>query len=170
MKIATNAVVTLTYELSIDDENGEKELLEVADSTDPMAFIHGQSGLPEAFEHQLLGLSPGDTFDFSVEAEEGYGPYDPEAIVELPLDLFKIDGKIQPDLLEIGNILPMTNDEGQRLQGRVVSVQGDSVTMDFNHPLADKAMHFKGSVLDVRTATPTELSHGHVHGPGGVHH
>lgn len=170
MKIATNAVVTLTYELSIDAENEAMELLEVADQNDPMAFIHGQSGLPEAFENQLLGLSAGDAFDFSVNAEEGYGPFDPEAIVELPLDLFKIDGKLEPDLLEIGNVLPMTNDEGHRLQGRVVAVGDETVTMDFNHPLADKAMHFKGTILHVREATPTEISHGHVHGPGGVEH
>jgi FKBP-type peptidyl-prolyl cis-trans isomerase SlyD len=170
MKIATNAVVTVTYELSIDGENGQRELLEVADQNDPMAFIHGQSGLPEAFEAELTGLSEGDSFDFSVPAESGYGPFDPEAIVELPVELFHIDGKLEPGLLEVGNLLPMTNDEGHRLQGRVVAVSDALVTMDFNHPLADKTMHFTGTVLAVRPATDSELSHGHVHGPGGVEH
>ena len=44
------------------------------------------------------------------------------------------------------------------------------VTVDFNHPLAGKNLEFNVELLDVRDATPEELSHGHVHGPGGAHH
>jgi FKBP-type peptidyl-prolyl cis-trans isomerase SlyD len=52
----------------------------------------------------------------------------------------------------------------------VTAVTGDMVTLDGNHPLADKTLHFDVQVVDVREATAEEMEHGHVHGPGGHHH
>lgn len=170
MQIAPNSVVTLTYRLSIPDDDNQPETIEVVEADEPMVFIHGLSGLPEAFEENLLGLNPGDTFEFTLLPEEGYGPRDPEAIVELPLDVFKVEGQVPDGLLDVGNLLPMTNEDGHRLQGRVLDVKDDLVLMDFNPPLADKTMHFTGRIEKVRAATPSELDHGHVHGEGGVHH
>jgi FKBP-type peptidyl-prolyl cis-trans isomerase SlyD len=170
MKIAPDAVVSLTYRLSIPDEDGQPETIEIVEADEPMVFIQGMSGLPQGFEEKLEGLQPGDSFEFDLSADEGYGPRDPEAVVELPLDVFKVDGKVPDGLLDVGNVLPMTNEDGHRLQGRVLDVKDDLVLMDFNHPLADKSMHFTGHILQVRAATPSELDHGHVHGPGGHHH
>ncbi|ARS34929.1 FKBP-type peptidyl-prolyl cis-trans isomerase [Pontibacter actiniarum] len=170
MKIEKNKVVTLTYELRIMDENGEPSLIETADKEQPMAFIYGMSGLPEQFEEQLGGLSTGDSFDFKLDSEEGYGGYDENAVVDLPKKSFEIEGTVPGDLLEIGNYIPMTDSEGNQLQGRVVEVTNDTVKMDFNHPLSGKELYFKGKVEDVRDATPEELDHGHVHGAGGHHH
>jgi FKBP-type peptidyl-prolyl cis-trans isomerase SlyD len=64
----------------------------------------------------------------------------------------------------------MTNQDGHKLQGKVVEVAEDSVLMDFNHPLAGLNMHFKGEIIGVREASEEELAHGHVHGEGGHHH
>jgi FKBP-type peptidyl-prolyl cis-trans isomerase SlyD len=64
----------------------------------------------------------------------------------------------------------MTDDQGNRMQGLVVSIEGETVTMDFNHPLAEKTLMFQGKILKIREATPDELAHGHVHGEGGVQH
>ncbi|AKD04742.1 peptidylprolyl isomerase [Pontibacter korlensis] len=170
MKIEKNRVVTLSYQLSIKNEQGEKSLIETADKENPMAFIYGMSGLPEQFEDQLSGLSAGDNFDFKLEAEEGYGEQDENAIVDLPKSSFEIEGAVPADMLEVGNFIPMTDSEGNQLQGRVAEVTEDTVKMDFNHPLAGKELYFSGKVENVREATPDELSHGHVHGEGGVHH
>ena len=158
------------YELTVTDADGEKELIETVEQEDPMAFIQGMSGLPEAFEENIEGLSVGDTFEFSIPAEDGYGEYDPTAIVELPKDIFKVDGEYVEEMLEVGNYLPMTDDGGNQLKGRVLAVEAEFVRMDFNHPLADKEMFFKGTILDVRDATQSEIEHGHVHGAGGVQH
>jgi len=73
-------------------------------------------------------------------------------------------------MLEVGNYLPMTDDKGEQLNGRILAVEEDFVRMDFNHPLADKEMFFRGTILGIRDATTSELEHGHVHGAGGVHH
>jgi FKBP-type peptidyl-prolyl cis-trans isomerase SlyD len=170
MKIENNTVVALTYELSIPDHNGEFDVVEVVNDDQPLYFIYGQSGLPEGFEDNLAGLSEGDSFDFEVAPEDGYGDIDEEAFVELPRSLFDSDQIDQEELLTIGNIIPMTNDEGHQLHGQVTEVGVDFVVMNFNHPLAGKKMHFKGKIVKLRAATQSELDHGHVHGDGGVHH
>ncbi|HEV7349639.1 FKBP-type peptidyl-prolyl cis-trans isomerase [Telluribacter sp.] len=170
MKIEKNKVVAVSYHLSIPDEENEMDVVEVVDDNDPMYFIYGMSGLPEGFEDNLQGLAPGDTFDFTIEPEEGYGEFDPNAIVEIPKEIFKMDDVNEEELLAIGNIVPMTNEEGDRLQGQVVRLTDEHVIMDFNHPLAGKTMHFVGKVVTIREATADELDHGHVHGDGGVQH
>lgn len=170
MKVEKNNVVALIYNLRIPDNDGEMDIVEVVTEEDPMYFIQGISGLPEGFEGKIEGLAAGDTFDFTVAPEEGYGEFDPEAIVELPKAVFQSDDVDQDELLEIGNIVPMTNEDGERMHGQVVEVKDDVVVMNFNHPLAGKEMHFEGSILSIRPATDEEISHGHVHGEGGHHH
>ncbi|MDQ6478205.1 FKBP-type peptidyl-prolyl cis-trans isomerase [Dyadobacter sp. LHD-138] len=170
MKVEKNNVVALIYSLRIPDNDGEMDIVEVVTEEEPMYFIQGISGLPEGFEEKIEGLAAGDTFDFVVAPEEGYGEFDPEAIVELPKAVFQMEGVDQEELLEIGNIVPMTNEDGERMHGQVVEVKEDIVVMNFNHPLAGKEMHFEGSILSIRAATDEEISHGHVHGEGGHHH
>lgn len=176
MKIAPNTVVTLTYELyigeSLDTEEEETfEIAEVVGEEDPMVFLHSKSGLPEAFEENLTGLSVGDEFNFWLEPEAGYGDYDEEATTTFPITMFQDEsGEPLTDILEIGNVLPFTNDDGSQLNGQLIEITDTEVTVDFNHPLAGKAMHFEGIIIGVREATTSELEHGHVHGKGGVIH
>jgi FKBP-type peptidyl-prolyl cis-trans isomerase SlyD len=168
--VAQNSVVTLTYDLSVTDDNQEKVLVEQAESDEPMVFLFGHSGLPEEFENQLDGKNPGDSFSFSLTPEQAYGDYDQQAVVQIPKQVFEIDGKVDDQMLEVGNYLPMADNEGNHMQAKVVEVGDEMITMDFNHPLAGMVMHFDGKIEDVRPATAEELSHGHVHGDGGHQH
>jgi FKBP-type peptidyl-prolyl cis-trans isomerase SlyD len=170
MQIKPNSVVFISYQLAFPGENGEAEVVEIVDDKEPMVFIHGLSGLPEAFEANLLNLKENDTFDFTISAEDAYGNVDPEAIISLPKSIFQVDGQNPDDILQVGNFIPMTDDQGNRMQGMVVSVGPENVMMDFNHPLAEKDLMFNGTVLKIREATADELAHGHVHGDGGVEH
>ena len=170
MPIAKNNVVFISYQLAFPDEDGQPDVVEIVDEKEPMVFIHGLSGLPEAFENNLLGLNEGDKFDFSISAEDAYGNVDPNAIIQLPKSIFQAEDQNADDILQIGNFIPMTDDQGNRMQGLVVSIEGETVTMDFNHPLAEKTLMFQGKILKIREATPDEIAHGHVHGEGGVHH
>ena len=160
MKVEKNNVVALIYSLRIPDTDGEMDVVEVVTEEDPMYFIQGISGLPEGFENQIEGLAAGDTFEFTVAPEEGYGEFDPEAIVELPKAVFQMEDVDQDELLEIGNIIPMTNEDGERMHGQVVEVKDDVVVMNFNHPLAGKEMHFEGqsfqSVLQPQKKSATD--------------
>jgi len=172
MVVEKNKVVSVSYTLYIksDDESAE-EVAEKTDDNNPFVFLFGTGGVIDDFETNLAGKKAGDTFDFRVDAEHAYGNYDDTALVELPLDAFKMqDGKIDYEMLQEGNELPMTDSEGNRLIGIVAEVTDKIVVMDFNHPMAGEDLHFVGSIMEVREATEEELSHGHVHGPGGHHH
>ena len=169
-QISEKKVVTITYDLSVTDENQEKVLIESAEAEAPMVFLFGQSGLPEEFERQLDGKQAGDDFSFSLTPEQAYGEYDEQAVVDIPKNVFEIDGKVDNEMLQIGNFLPMADNQGHHMQGKVVEIGEEAVKMDFNHPLAGMVMHFDGKVASVREATQEELDHGHVHGEGGHQH
>ena len=168
MIISQNKVVSLTYELKIDNASGE--VVDMADASEPLVFLYGAGNLLPKFESHLLNLKAQDNFEFTLSAADAYGDFTDDAIVTLPIDVFMMDGKIDPEMLRIGNVIPMQDNEGHPLEGVVKSVEKDKVIMDFNHPMAGKNLHFTGSILELRDATPEEISHGHVHGPHGHHH
>ncbi|NBA85172.1 peptidylprolyl isomerase [Emticicia sp. CRIBPO] len=171
MQISENKVVKLTYELYIHEESDDFEIVEVAGEDDPLVFLYGNSGLPQDFETQLNGLKADDTFNFVLEPQEGFGDFSEEDIAEFPISMFQIeDGQIPEGLLEPGSFVPFTNEDGSQLMGRIHAVEGEVVLVDFNHPLAGKTLKFEGKIISVREATADEISHGHVHGDGGVHH
>ncbi len=98
-----------------------------------------------------------------MNVDEAYGPVRPEAIVEIPVGAFEIEGQSPDDLLVKGNSIPMQDSNGNHLNGVVMDVGKDIVRMDCNHPLAGSNLHFKGMVLSIREATDEEILHGHVH-------
>jgi FKBP-type peptidyl-prolyl cis-trans isomerase SlyD len=154
--VSKDSMVTLTYDLRLDGKEGE--IFESATQESPLIFLHGAGLMIPAFEEQLVGKKSGEKFEISIPAASGYGEINEEAVVELPLDIFKVDGKVDDALLTPGNSVPMMSAHGQRMDGIVVSVEGETVTMDFNHPLAGEDLHFSGEILEVRAATEDELS------------
>ena len=169
--IELNKVVSVSYSLHAS-ENGQAEFhVETAGSDHPLLWLYGVGGMIPAFEENLLGKKVNDGFDFKIVAAEAYGIVDPSAVVMIPLDVFKDEkGNIDSNMVKEGQVLPMSDQEGNQLRGTILEVNAEFVKMDFNHPLAGKDLHFEGNILDVRSATEDELAHGHVHGPGGHHH
>jgi len=165
MKINPRHVVSLTYDLYVDQEDGSEVLQETATEEQPLTFLYGAGQMLPRFEENLAGLSTGDSYEFRLPAEDAYGNYDEEAVANLPKEMFN-----GADIPEIGSIVPLQDNNGNRFQGQVISVAEDAVIVDLNHPMAGQELHFKGSILNVRPATPEELSHGHAHGPDGHHH
>jgi FKBP-type peptidyl-prolyl cis-trans isomerase SlyD len=163
MKIAPNTVVSVTYQLHANLPEQEKKHIETTDASHPLTFLFGVGGLIPGFEKNLDGLSVGEKFSFTIVPDQAYGEQDSNAIIKLPIDIFKVDNVIDFEALKIGNVLPMSDNEGNRMNGTVVSYNDTEVTMDFNHPLAGQVLHFSGEVVDVREALPDELAHGHVH-------
>ena len=163
MKIAPNHVVSLTYDL-YSPKDGTEALVESATQEQPLTFLFGVGQMLPKFEENLSTLSTGDNYDFTISAADGYGEHDENAVANLPKDMFN-----GADLPEIGSILPLQDNNGNRFQGQVVSIAEDSIIVDLNHPMAGQVLHFKGEILNVRPATPEELAHGHAHGPDGHH-
>lgn len=157
MKISTHKFVSLSYDLNVG-EDGEKELMERATPEQPLEFIFGTNSMLPAFENNLADLSEGDSFDFVLTPEQAYGEYDDEHVVDLPRHIFEVDGKINEEVIFEGNTVPMMDTNGNRLNGSVVALKDDVVTMDFNHPLAGETLNFTGKVLTVREATPEEIA------------
>lgn len=163
MKIAPNTVVSMTYTLTEKDAEGT--MIQEVNKDKPFVFLYGSGFLLPKFEENILGLEPGAEYAFPLPSDVAYGPKRDDALMELDKDIFEIDGKIDDNILYVGNDIPMQNDQGQTLMGKVIDISDDKVKMDFNHPLAGLDLYFKGEIVDVREATSEEIDHGHVHGP-----
>ncbi|MBS1647085.1 MAG: FKBP-type peptidyl-prolyl cis-trans isomerase [Bacteroidetes bacterium] len=170
MKAEHNRVISVHYHLTGKLDNEAEELIEQTNEQNPFVFLFGSGGVLEDFEKNLKGKQAGDSFDFHIEAAKAYGASNDEYIAEVPKEAFFVEGKFDEERVKLGEELPMLDSEGHQLQGMVVEIGDNHVVMDFNHPLADYDLHFVGSVIEVRDATPDELDHGHVHGPHGHHH
>ncbi len=158
MKISTHKFVSLTYDLNVGGEGEELELMERATVEQPLEFVFGTGSMLEAFEAQLENLSEGDTFNFDLSPDQAYGEYDDEYLVDLPRSMFEQDGKLNTEVVFEGNVLPMMDTNGNRLNGSVVSIGDETIKMDFNHPLAGETLHFSGKIQVVREATPEEIA------------
>ena len=161
MVIEKDKVVSVAYELKL--ANNTKETVEKVNATSPLQFLLGHGSLLPKFESYLTGLKVGEAFDFVLSSEEAYGVISAEAIVELPKSVFMVDGSLDENLLSVGSIVPMMDQSGNRFNGKVTALDAEIVKMDFNHPLAGEALHFKGEVVEIREATEEELMHGHLH-------
>ncbi len=156
IEVGKYSMVTLTYDLRIDDENGE--VIEQATEAQPLQFLYGAGVMLPKFESHLVGLSEGEDFTIKLKKNDAYGEINEDAIVELPKQVFLVDGNFDSELIKIGNMVPMMSSNGQRLNGLVLEINDDTVKMDFNHPLAGEDLHFSGKVLEVREASDDEIS------------
>ncbi len=157
MAIETNSVVSIEYDLT---EAGKSDILDSNKGQAPLEFITGKSHIIPGLEAQLLELSKGDNADIKVEAKDAYGEYNPEAMETLPKEQFAG--------LELQEGLPLygQGENGETVQVVVKSFDDESVTIDYNHPLAGKDLMFSVTVTDVREATPDEVLSGQVGGHG----
>ena len=157
MKITPNKYVAVIYDLNVG-EGDERELMERATVELPLKFIFGTGMMIPAFEQKLDGLEEGDSFQFTIEPADAYGDYIEENVVDLPKDIFKVNGKFDAEMIKEGNTVPMMDAEGNHMNGSVLEVKEDIVVMDFNHPLAGETLHFTGKVIDVHEPTAKEIA------------
>ncbi|MGQ9847483.1 MAG: FKBP-type peptidyl-prolyl cis-trans isomerase [Bacteroidales bacterium] len=157
MNIDKNKVVELSFQLRLNGYDGE--LIQEFAKDEPFRFIFGVGQLLESFENKLFGLSKGQTFKFMLPVVEAYGEVDEEAIIDFPPTALNIE----KDYLYVGSVLPFKDDEGNEMEGTIVEITDNAISIDFNHPLAGQDLYFEGKIENVRDATPEELAHGHVH-------
>ena len=155
MKLENNRSVSLVYTLHEEDKNGR--MIETVDELAPITFVFGTGRMLPAFEANLAGLEEGAEFDFGLKAVDAYGDKREEMVISLPRNLFEDEGILRSEICYVGNIVPMMDSQGNRMNGVVVEIGDAFVKMDFNHPLAGVDLHFSGKVIGVREATPEEL-------------
>ncbi|MDA8623096.1 peptidylprolyl isomerase [Candidatus Poseidoniales archaeon] len=154
--VEANAIATVHYTGTLP---GSGEIFDSSEGRDPLSFLVGHKQMIPGFEEELMGAEKGERRTFTLEPERAYGQKMDEAIQTISKDMF---GDIDP---EVG--MTLMSDVGPF---NVTAVDGDIITVDFNHKLAGETLEFSVEVVDVRPASEEELSHGHAHGPGGHEH
>lgn len=159
MKVTAKSVVSLEYSLHL----GDGKIVDSSEGGHPLTYLHGLGQIVPGLEKHLDGMDVGESKQVQVPAAEAYGERDPENVQEISKDHFG-DRAVKE-----GDEFVAIDDHHNELPVRIVKVTGDKVTVDFNHPLAGKTLHFSVSVKDVREATAEELAHGHAHHGGHGH-
>lgn len=156
MQITKDKVASIHYTL----RDGDGNVLDTSAGREPLTYLQGAGNLIAGMEEGLEGKSKGDKFNLKISPEKGYGVKDDSLVQKVPRSAFGTQ-KVEKGM------------QFQTNNGQVVTVTEtglDSITVDANHPLAGVELHFDVEVTDVRNASAEEISHGHVHGPGGHHH
>jgi FKBP-type peptidyl-prolyl cis-trans isomerase SlyD len=160
MNITKDSVASFHYTLKDDDGN----TIDTSEGQEPLPYLHGAGNIVPGLERELEGKVIGDKVSVIVKPVDGYGELNETLKQELPKSMFA-----GIDDIEAGMDFQAETDNGQQMV-TVTKVEGDTVTIDGNHPLAGKNLHFDVEVTEVREASGEELEHGHVHGPGGHEH
>ena len=141
MIIGADSEVILHFDLKLEDGSA-------ADSTrvnnKPAKMVMGDGSLTANFEACLLGLKKGDKKAFTLNANDAFGEPNPNNVHYMEKSRFGSDLKI-----EEGMILAFSQPDGSEIPGIIRSVAGDSVTVDFNHPLAGQTVIFDVEIIDV---------------------
>lgn len=153
LMIGKNAVVGINYTLT----NDAGEVMDTSEGRGPLTYLHGANNLIPGLEKELEGKTTGQSFKVTIPPAEAYGESNPEMVQTLPKEMFK----------GVDNIEPGMGFTAQGPQGQqhivVTAVDGDQVTVDANHPMAGKTLHFDVEIISVRDASAEEIEHGHVH-------
>jgi FKBP-type peptidyl-prolyl cis-trans isomerase SlyD len=157
MTITKNSVVAIDYTLTGDDN----EVIDTSKGRSPLEYMHGQGNIIPGLENALEGKGEGETLKVNIAPADGYGEYNPKLVQPVPRANF---GAI--DKIEVGMQFKARTPQGVHVV-RVVTVDPENVTVDANHPLAGKTLHFDVKVVSVRGPRPEELEHQHVCNEGG---
>ena len=160
MQVQKNKVVSIDYKLT----DGSGKVIDSSENHGPLLYIQGIGNLIPGLEKELEGKKAGDNLKVTIAAKDGYGERNDSLCQTVPRAQFE-----SAEGLEIGMQFEVETEQGE-LVVSVTKIEGDSVTVDGNHPLAGVELHFDVTIKEVRDASAEELAHGHVHGEGGHHH
>ena len=152
-KVTDGQVVSMEYTLRVDGK-----VVDSSTSGDPLEYLHGAANIIPGLEREVDGMSIGESKTVIVSAADGYGEMDEEAFIEAPVSEFPKDMPLNP-----GVEMELTGPEGHPMYA-VERVEGETVVLNMNHPLAGAELHFDVKVIGMRDATEEEMDHGHAHG------
>jgi len=138
--IADGKIVSIEYTLTL--ESGE--ILESSTARKPLTYTHGSGELMPGLEEILTGMQAGEQQKGTLAPEKGYGPHNPEALIEIPRD------HLPPEAWNKGALLQAAGPKGEQIEGVVSELKENSAVVDFNHPLAGKCLGFTVKILSVR--------------------
>ena len=161
MSVEMNKVITFNF--TVKDEDGA--VLDSSENKEPLSYLSGTNSIIPKLEEALNGMIIGSKKNVKIATDDAYGAYKDEAVQTVKKDQFPQEAQ-----LVVGARYVANSPEGVQMPFIITDVKDDDITVDFNHPLAGRDLEFDVELVDVRDATPEEMQHGHVHGPGGHHH
>ena len=150
----------ITFHYTLTDPDGRQ--LDSSQGGDPLSYLEGVGQIIPGLETELGKLSQGHKGKVTVAAKDAYGEHNADHIFEVPLD------KMPTKEVEVGDRFRMGEEDHSPVV-TVTAVEGDTITLDGNHPLAGVDLTFDVEITEIRDATEDEVAHGHAHGPGGAH-
>ena len=139
MAIKEGSKVTLHYTGTLDDGS----VFDSSEGRDPLTFTVGQHEVIRGFEEGVEGLNAGEEKTIDITPEHGYGPKHEQMVQKVPKELFK---DFSP---EKGQQIGLMSKEGQQMMATVIDADDKMVTLDLNHPLAGKNLHFQVKIVAV---------------------
>ena len=152
-----NKYYSIAYKLSTI-KDGVTKFEEEATEQEPFVFISGFGTTIPGFEKEIEKLAEGDTFDFTLPCAEAYGEYVDARVITLDKNIFTVNGVFDANMIYVGAIIPLQNEDGMRFMGKVLEVNDSNVKVDLNHPLAGCDLNFAGKVTACREATNDEIT------------
>mgnify|MGYP003961781669 CR=1 FL=1 len=159
--VESNTVVDVHYHGYF---HGTDEVFDSSLEREPLTFLVGHGQMIPGFEAEILGAVVGEKRTFTLEPDRAYGPRQEEAVMQRSKAEFPENVDLEVGMrfqAEVG---------GMPTPVEITNIEGDVVTVDFNHPMAGKTLTFDIEIMSIRPAQDEEISHGHVHGHGGHHH
>jgi len=150
-KIEKDVVVGINYRLTVSDGTE----VDSTEGREPLEYLHGHSNIIPGLEKSLEGRGVGDELDVSFGPEEAYGERDPRREVEVSREQLGFDP-------EVGTVVRAQLPDGREHHLMIAKIEGETVTLDGNHPLAGENLRFEVSVATLREATEDEISNGQV--------
>lgn len=152
-KVEKDLVVSMDYSLTVDGE-----VIDSSEGSEPIEFIQGHGNIIPGLENALYGMAIGDQKSVSVSPDEGYGIYDPEAVLTVQRAEFPVEIP-----MELGTEVSIQDEGGDVMVAVIESFDNETVTLNGNHPLAGKDLQFDVTIVGLRQPTADELEHGHIH-------
>ena len=149
MKVEKGNKIKVEYEGKFDDGT-------VFDASsihgNPLEFVAGKGHVVPGFDNAVVGMVLNEEKEITITPEDGYGPINAELSKEVPRDQLPKDEEPK-----VGMMLGVGLPNGQQVPAMITNVTEDKVTIDLNHPLAGKTLHFKIKVVDISEATEEDL-------------
>lgn len=137
--VSDGNTVKFHYSLTVDGE-----MIDSSSGKEPLEYVHGKKMIIPGLESALDGLNVGDKKSVTIAAEDGYGAVDPNAVVEVPKDGFANSAEAQE-----GMVVQVPTPDGKTMTGTVQQIKDEILILNFNHPLAGKALNFEIEIIEI---------------------
>jgi len=151
----------LSFHYILTNTNGKT--IDSSRSASPFPILEGAKQIIPSLEEELFAMQVGDKKKIEIPADDAYGQVQESLKHEVPRSQLP-EGEVK-----VGTQLKAGKDPNSPIC-MVYKIEGDTVYLNGNHPLAGVDLTFDVEVVEIREATHEEIGHGHAHGPDGHKH